>query len=162
MVTSTTTMGENSLVTKSIEDLRIIASQFGAEIKENATAEDLITAIELTNKYNPINEGNSTPSVVVEGKRVHPVHGEYRSVILHPTAGNEQNTSIFLSVNNYTVEVQPRTKVSLPKGIIKFAKQSTRIEHYFDRNAVSENGNVGAHLSREVPNYIVEIADLDD
>jgi len=161
MVTGLNNLQSSGLEGKSIEDLRIMAAQFGAAYESNATAEQLIEAITATDKYNPITESGGVPSAVVEGKKVHPIHGEYVSVILHPTAGNEQNTSIFLSVNNYTVEVQPRTKVMLPKGIVKFAKSAKRIEHYFDRNAMSDNGNVGAHLSREVPLYIVEAGDFD-
>ncbi len=91
------------------------------------------------------------------GKKIHKTFGEYKKCIVHLTAAAPKNSMAFASVNNYTVEITPEQEVELPIGIINFLKNSTLSEGYFDKNAVSDNGNRGAHLTREVKRFIVEI-----
>ena len=93
---------------------------------------------------------------VVE-KKTHKVFGDYKKCIVHPTEHSQQNTSIFCSINLYTVEFQPRTEVELPEKIIEFLKSSSTAQHVFDKEAVSDNGQVGAHVTKQVPKYIVEV-----
>lgn len=94
-----------------------------------------------------------------EGKRVHKALGEYIKVRVHPTAVHNQKTSIFCSINLFTVEFHPNEIVSLPKEVVKYLKGLGEVEYYYDANHVTENGNRGAHMTRQVPKYIVEVID---
>lgn len=87
----------------------------------------------------------------------HKTLGEYKDCIVYPTAHAQKNTNVFVSIGLYTAEFIPEVKVSLPSKIIDFLKESTVVEHYFDKDATSENGNKGAHKSRQVRKYIVEL-----
>jgi len=90
-------------------------------------------------------------------KRTHKVLGEYKKCIVHLTKHAQQNTSIFVSINIHTFEVNPGVEVELPIKVINFLKNATGVEHYFDKNGTSENGNKGIHKSRNVKKYIVEL-----
>ena len=79
-----------------------------------------------------------------------------KKCIIHPTK-HAQDSDIFVSIGLYTAEVKPEIEVSLPNAIIDFLKQASTVEHYFDPKAKTENGNVGAHLSRPARKYIVEL-----
>ena len=120
----------------------------------------LVQRIQESGKYKPTKEtGVGKIKANTKGERVHPILGKYYEVIVHPTGATNQNTSIFVSIGLYTAEFQPREKVSLPAKVIKFLKEPGRPEHYYDANAMTENGNVGAHMTRYVPKYIVEKVD---
>ena len=117
----------------------------------------MVQRIQESGKYNVTNEsGTGKIEATKDGRRKHPTLGEYKKVIVHPVGSANQNTSIFVSINLYTAEFQPREQVELPTEVIKFLKQPTIPEHYYDKRAISENGNVGAHMTRYVPKYIVE------
>ena len=83
--------------------------------------------------------------------------GEYKKCIVHLTKHAQQNTSIFVSINISTFEFNPEKEIKLPIKVIEFLKQATGVEHYFDKNAISDNGNKGMHKTREVKKYIVEL-----
>lgn len=120
----------------------------------------MVQRIQESGKYKPTKEtGAGKLMVDKKGRRTHPVLGPYRDVIVHPTTANNMKTSIFVSINFYTAEFQPREKVSLPTEVIRLLKSPSVPEHYFDATAISENGNVGAHKTRYVPKYIVELAE---
>lgn len=120
----------------------------------------MIQRINESGKYQTTKEtGTGKIKANEKGERVHPQLGKYRRVIVHPTGSTNQNTSIFVSINLYTAEFQPREVVELPTEIIRFLKKPSRPEHYYDPNAISENGNKGAHMTRLVPKYIVELAE---
>lgn len=85
------------------------------------------------------------------------VLGEYKKCIIHLTQHAQKNTSVFVSINLYTVEVNPDVEVELPEGAIQFLKDAYVLEQYFDENAVSENGNKGVHKTRNAKKYIVEV-----
>lgn len=93
------------------------------------------------------------------GKRKHKTLGEYIKVRVHPTEIQNKNTSIFCSINLFTVEFHPNEIVSLPKEVVKYLKGLGTVEYYYDANHITENGNKGAHMSRLVPKYIVEVVD---
>jgi len=119
----------------------------------------MVQRIQESGKYNPTKEsGTGKLQANEKGERVHPVLGKYYDVIVHPTGSTNANTSIFVSIGLYTAEFQPRERVSLPAKVIKFLKEPGRPEHYYDPHVISENGNVGAHMTRYVPRYIVEQA----
>ena len=156
MVTTTANMGGGDPLLKlNIDELRDLATGLGAKDVTGLKQDELIAAIADHPDYNPVVEKGAT-GTEVEGKKVHPVFGEYKSVIVHCTEDAPDKTSIFISINAYTVEFHPGTKVSLPIGIIKFIKQAHVMKHYYDPRAMSEMGVMGAHLTREVPMYIIE------
>lgn len=127
---------------------------------EDDTDGTLVERIQESGKYKAQNEsGVSGIRANEKGQRVHPTLGKYRTVIVHPVGATNQNTSIFASIGIYTVEFQPREKVSLPTDIIRLLKSPAVPEHYYDPNVISENGNKGAHMTRYVPKYIVELAE---
>ena len=156
-VTTTAGMNNETLEQKSIGALREIATALQLDYTLTDDRDVLIKTIQKSDGYNPVNEMGSA-SEVKEGKKVHPVFGEYIKVTVHPQEGFNTNTAVFVSVNNYTAEFQPRTMVSLPKKIVKFLQEATYAKHAFDPNVMSENGNMGAHVTRQERAYIVEIA----
>jgi hypothetical protein len=92
------------------------------------------------------------------GKKTHKVFGEYIHCIVHPQSEMNKNGDIFVGINQHHFMFKPRTPIWLPKGIIQFLrKECVEAEHYYDKHAVSENGNIGAHLTRYNPKYVVEI-----
>lgn len=95
------------------------------------------------------------------GKLIHPVHGEYVRCIVHPQGKYNQSGAIYVGINKYSATFNPRVPVKLPKGVIKFLRGASDAKHEFDKTAISENGNVGAHVTVQVPKYVVEIL-LDD
>jgi len=127
------------------------------ETDTNKVLEDKITE---SGKYATTKE-NSGGKVTInkKGKREHKALGEYIKVRVHPTAVQNQKTSIFCSINLFTVEFHPNEVVSLPKTVVKYLKGLGEVEYYYDANHITENGNKGAHMTRQVPKYIVEVVD---
>ncbi len=120
----------------------------------------MVQRIHESGKYNPTKEtGTGGIQADKKGRRTHPKLGLYRTVVVHPVGKTNANTSIFVSIGLYTAEFQPRERVDLPTEIIRFLKSPSIPEHYYDAHAISENGNVGAHMTRYVPKYIVELAE---
>ena len=140
-------------------ELTEILKALQIDFKIDDTNAELVQRIQESGKYNPTKEtGTGAIQANKKGERVHPILGKYYDVIVHPTGATNANTSIFVSIGLYTAEFQPREKVSLPAKVIKFLKEPGRPEHYYDPHVISENGNVGAHMTRYVPRYIVEQA----
>ena len=157
MATTTANIGNNGkLQDKDLTELRQIASALSVDYEIETTAEELVKKINASGKFNPIAEKNGGTEDK-DGKKVHPVFGEYIQVTVHPQNPMERETSIFVSVNSYVAEFQPDTAVWLPKQIVKFLKDSTYAKHVYDKNIVSDNGNVGAHVTKQVRSYIVEV-----
>jgi len=138
-------------------ELKGLCDMLDVEYNRDDTNSVLVEKIQESGKYNAVHEKTGAKIEIKDGKKTHPTLGEYLDVVVH--ARDPKEGSIFASIGLYTVEFQPEEKISLPKKMIKFLKQAYTIEHYFDPQAITENGNVGAHLSREVPRYIVELAD---
>ncbi len=140
-------------------ELTEILTALKIKFEDTDTNTVMVQRIQESGKYNPTKEtGTGKIQANAKGDRVHPVLGKYYDVIVHPTGATNANTSIFVSIGLYTAEFQPREKVSLPAKVIKFLKEPGRPEHYYDPSVISENGNVGAHMTRYVPRYIVEQA----
>ncbi len=117
----------------------------------------MVQRIQESGKYNTTKEtGTGKIQATKEGKRMHPTLGEYKKVIVYPVGATNQNTSIFVSINYYTAEFQPREQVDLPEAVVNFLEAPTIPEHYYDPNVISENGNKGAHMTRYIPKYIVK------
>jgi len=152
--TGTTTMSRKPLTKLNKAELTEICNGLEIDYEKGDTNVVLVGRIEESGKYKSVKETHA-PSTYEDGKRFHPQLGEYIEVIVHqrdPKAG-----SIFASINLYTVEFQPEEKIPLPKGMIRHLRKCSSIEHYFDPNAMSENGNMGMHKTREVPKFIVEV-----
>ncbi len=140
-------------------ELTEIVKALQIEFKADDTNAVLVQRIQESGKYKTTKEtGAGKIHANAKGERMHPVLGKYYDVVVHPTGATNANTSIFVSIGLYTAEFQPREVVSLPAKVIKFLKEPGRPEHYYDPNVVSENGNIGAHMTRYVPRYIVEQA----
>ena len=158
-VASTSSMKRKTLQAMTKAELRNICDTLDIEYEKGDTNATLIERIKESGKYNPTTE-RGVRGVVVDktsGKRVHPQLGEYKRVIVH--ARDPKEGSIFASINLYTVEFQPGEEIELPEKMIQFLKKASKIEHYYDPNQISENGNVGVHTYREVPRYIIETVD---
>ena len=112
-----------------------------------------------TNTNTPTQGATTAPSTGVQKQsktKVHPTLGEYRKCIVHLTKFAQQNTSIFVGINNSTFEFQHSIEIELPKGVISFLREATTTEHFYDAGAISDNGNKGMHSSRSAKKYIVE------
>ncbi len=128
--------------------------------KDSDTNAIRVQRIQESGKYKTTKETGTGKVIANEkGERIHKTLGKYHDVVVHPTAPEDQNTSIFVSIGLYTADFQPRERVSLPAQIIRLLKSPSRPEHYYDPKIISENGNIGAHMTRYVPSYIVELAD---
>jgi ribosomal protein S16 len=141
------------------KELHELCDALGIDYEKGDTNAVLVAKIEESGKYDPKTEKPGAPVQVDKesGKRIHPQLGEYKSCIVH--SRDPKEGSIFASINLYTVEFQPGEKISLPVKMIEHLRKASKIEHYYDPHAISENGNIGAHMSREVPRYIVEIVE---
>jgi len=140
-------------------ELLEITKALQIDTKPEDTNAILVQRIQESGKYNPVKEtGTNKIKGNEKGERVHPILGKYYDVIVHPTQPQDQNTSIFVSIGLYTAEFHPGEKVQLPAKVIKFLKEPRVPQHYYNPNAISENGNVGAHETKYVPKYIVEQA----
>ncbi len=129
------------------------------DFNEDDTNAVMVQRINESGKYKSAKEGGiGKIQVNDKGEKIHPQLGKYYDVIVTPIGAANQNTSIFAAINLYHIEFQPRTVVSLPAKVIKMLKSPSVPEHYFDKNKISDNGNVGAHCTRYIPKYIVERA----
>jgi len=152
-------LSPKTLEQKNRAELEEIMNALKIQIDPMENDATCIAKIRATGEYNLVKERSGATSMNNKGERIHKRLGKYYKVIVHPTDPMEQKTSIFAAINIFTFEFQPKTEVELPAAIIKMLKAPSRPEHYFDKNAISENGNVGAHLTRYVPGYIVERVD---
>ena len=156
-VASTSSMKRKTLQAMTKAELKNICDTLDIEYEKGDTNATLVERIRESGKYQAVNERGASGVEVVEGKRIHPTLGEYKRVIVH--ARDPKEGSVFASINLYTVEFQPGEEIELPEKMIAFLKKASKIEHYFDRNLISENGNPGVHTYREVPRYIIETVD---
>lgn len=153
-------MTKKPLGSMSKDELRAVATELKVEFLETDTNKTLEEKIVESGKYTTKKENSGGKvSINKDGKRVHKTLGEYINVRVHPTAVQNQKTSIFCSINLFTIEFHPNEIVSIPKAVAKYLKGLGEVEYYYDPNAITENGNKGAHMSRLVPKYIVEVVD---
>ena len=157
MSSNTSNLSKKALSAMSKKELQEICKTIEVDFLETDTNATLEEKILESGKYESKKENAGGQIASRNGKKTHKTLGEYMDVRVHPTAESEQKTSIFVSIGLYTAEFQPNEKISLPKAVVKFLKDSGRAEHYFDPNYITENGNKGAHRTRYVPNYIVEV-----
>ena len=75
-----------------------------------------------------------------ETKKSHPL-GELIKVKVHSLSSAEKKHSIFVSINEFTFDFQQNTEVSLPRGIIKFLQEATRISHGVDEKGFGKEIN---------------------
>ncbi|MCH9712831.1 MAG: hypothetical protein K0U20_09430 [Proteobacteria bacterium] len=152
------TVGTKNLKDLSLTELRELLDEKEVSYTKQAKQAGLIKLIMESGKFDtPRKDGG----LEKDGKLVHPIHGEYIRCIVHPQALHNQNGSIYVGINKYNVQFEPRTPIKLPKGVIKFLKNATEAEHVFDANAISDNGNMGAHITVQKPKFVVEVL-LDD
>lgn len=159
MASNSGNMQKKALSTMSKKELQDICKELELEFLETDTNATLEERILESGLYASKKENTGGSVDVKDGKRVHKTLGKYIKVRVHPTAESDQKTSVFVSIGLYTAEFQPNEKIELPIEVVKFLKTSGRAEHYYDPKYISENGNVGAHRTRYVPNYIVEVVD---
>ena len=158
---TTTDMTKKPLGSMNKEELQNICKDLEVEFLETDTNKTLEEKIIESGRYATKKENSGGKVIIKDGKRVHKTLGEYIKVRVHPTAIHNQKTSIFCSINLFTVEFHPNEIVSLPKLVVKYLKNLGEAEHYYDANYITDNGNKGAHLTRLVPKYIVEVVDED-
>lgn len=139
------------------DELKDICEKLEIEISSTDTKAILLDRIKESGKYTTSGIETGGGQGIKDGKRIHKSLGEYKRCIVHPTEHSQQNTSIFCSIGLYTVEFQPRTEVNLPETVIEFLRSSSVAQHVFDPKAISENGQIGAHVAKQAPKYIVEV-----
>lgn len=139
------------------EELIKICEGLEIEIDSKDTNSMLIDRIKETGKYVSAGTETGGGQTTKNGKRFHKLLGEYKRCIVHPTEHSQQNTSVFCSIGLYTVEFQPRTEIDLPTVIIEFLREASVAQHVYDAKAISENGQIGAHVTKQAPKYIVEV-----
>jgi len=128
------------------ERVESIATKLEIKFTEETTNEELCTAIRTSKKK------------IDKTAKVHQTFGEYKKVTVYPTEETQKKTSIFVSINLSTFEFQPEIEVELPIGVIDFIKSASYTKHEFDETAVSANGNIGAHVAKQVRKYVVELS----
>lgn len=156
---ATTDMTKKPLGAMNKEELQTVCKDLEVEFLETDTNKTLEEKILESGLYATKKENSGGKVTVKDGKRVHKTLGEYIKVRVHPTAVQNQKTSIFCSINLFTVEFHPNEIVTIPKEIAKYLKGLGEVEYYYDANVITENGNKGAHMTRLVPKYIVEVVD---
>lgn len=157
---TTTSMTRKSLGAMSKEELQAVLNDIKVDYLETDTTKVLEQRIVESGRYATAKEiSGGKVSVDKDGKRTHKTLGDYIQVRVHPTESFNKQTSIFCSINLFTVEFHPNEIVSLPKEVVKFLKGLGTVEYYYDANVITENGNKGAHMTRLVPKYIVELVD---
>ena len=82
----------------------------------------------------------TTAQKPAETKKVHPL-GELIKVKVHSLSSAEKKHSIFVSINEFTFDFQQNTEVLLPKGIVKFLQEATRISHGVDEKGFAKEVN---------------------
>jgi hypothetical protein len=153
-------MSKKTLGTMSKQELQGILKDIKIDFLETDTNATLEQRIVESGRYITKKESSGGKvSVSKDGKRVHKTLGEYIKVRVHPTAIQNQKTSIFCSINLFTIEFHPNEIVSIPKEVAKYLKGLGEVEYYYDANVITENGNKGAHMTRMIPKYIVEVID---
>ena len=92
---------------------------------------------------------------VVNGKRTHPVMGEYKEVIIR--ARKEDIVDEQFNNGHYAARIIMGEPVKLPEGFIKFITTAcVSIDHYYDENKINpETGQLGLHTSRSIPEFYV-------
>ena len=75
-----------------------------------------------------------------ETKKSHPL-GELIKVKVHSLSSAEKKHSIFVSINEFTFDFQQNTEVELPKGIVKFLQEATRVSHGVDEKGFAKEVN---------------------
>ena len=138
-------------------ELQDTCEKLEIEYKKTDTNEVLRDLIRESGKWVSTKETGGMKPHMKDGKLVHPKFGEYIKVIIHPTEKHNNETSVFASIGLYTAEFPPHEEVTLPIGIVKFLKSASIPQHVYDATAVSENGNIGAHLTKQVSKYVVEV-----
>jgi hypothetical protein len=129
------------------------------DYEKKMTNAQLVDIINKSGKFNTVKESH-TPKVYKDGKRVHPKLGEYRRVIVN--SRNPKETQLFFSIGIWTYEFRAGEEVELPKKLIKFIKDCYTIEHVYNPQKVTENGNIGGHETKHVPQYFVTSVEDDD
>jgi len=158
-VTGLSSMKAKSLSNMNKDELKDIFDALELDFIKGMTNAEMVKAIEDSGNYRPVKETHA-PSKIVDGVRRHPVLGDYRKVRVQ--ARDPKDTNLFFSIGLYTVEFRAGDTVALPKGMIKFIKSCYTLEPYFDKQGISENGNIGVHTTREVSLYFVESIDEDE
>ncbi len=154
--------GTNSMVRKSLPDMNAgelneILEVLKIPYNQDDTNAVKVQRIQESGKYNVLKETGAGKVTANEaGVQTHPTLGEYIKVEVFPVGTTNQNTSIFVSINYYTVEFQPREQIMLPIRVVEFLEAPTIPQHYYDPNVISENGNKGAHMTRYIPKYIIK------
>jgi hypothetical protein len=142
-------------------ELKDIFDALELDYEKGMTNAEMVKAIENSGKYKATKESHAPMRIDSKtGRRVHPQLGEYKKVRVQ--ARDPKDTNLFFSIGLYTVEFRAGDTVELPKAMIKFIKSCYTLEPYFDKNGISENGNIGVHTTREVPLYFVEDAEDED
>ena len=158
MVTGTQTIsnGRKSLKQMNKAELTEILDALELDYEKKTTNEAMIEIISKSGKYKNVTE-SSGGATMKDGVKMHRVLGPYKDVIVN--ARDPKETQLFFSIGIYTYEFRGGEVVSLPDAMIKFIKTCSTAEHVFDPQLITENGNVGGMVTKQVKNYFVESVD---
>lgn len=106
----------------------------------------------MSGEENKNNTGTNveTKDVKTPKVRKHKTLGDYRKVIVNWKQANKNNVEVFVGINNYTAQFKPDIEVELPEKVIKFLREATYEEHYFDEGDKK-------HKTRAKRKYTIEL-----
>jgi hypothetical protein len=87
------------------------------------------------------------------GKRIHPVLGEYKKYIIDARESELKDETFANS--HYAARIEMGKIVEIPEGFAKFIANSCyTMEHYYDENKYDPTtGKMGMHTSRRLPDF---------
>ena len=158
-VTSTSSIrGPKPLSQMNKKELKEILDALELEYDSQATNAELVDIIRKSGKYNLVKESHGGAVVDKKtGRKVHKALGPYKRVIVNSRDPKEQQ--LFFSINVWTYEFRAGEEVELPEKMIEFIKSCYKLEHVYNPNKITENGNVGGHETKKVQLYFVETVD---
>lgn len=92
-------------------------------------------------------------TVVADGKRIHPVLGEWKKYIVEARDPDLKDETF--ANNDYAARIVMGQEVALPEQFAKFINNSCySLEHYYDETKRDpETGKFGMHTSRRVADF---------
>jgi len=92
-------------------------------------------------------------TVTSDGKRRHPVLGEWKKYVVEAREHELQDETF--ANNHFAARIQMGKEIMLPEGFAKFIANSCySIEHYFDETKMDPTtGKIGLHTKRTVPDF---------
>lgn len=99
---------------------------------------------EAINNTQPIDKKDA-PAV-----KKHKTLGEYKKITVQWRESHKTNLEIYVGINDFSTQFKPEIEVEVPSEVVKFLKDATYEEHYFDEKTKK-------HTTRSKKKYLVEL-----